>query len=139
MSKTILFSGRLDPPHLGHIITLQKLAREYDKVLVVLLDYPQQFYPIQERLKTVQIALEGCRGNFEVIVNNVNFGEIMKEDVDTLPLFDVYAGGNPICHLRMTGLGYNSIAVNRTPGYKASDSVKFQKLMKFLDEEGFLT
>jgi len=138
MTKTILFSGRFDPPHLGHIMTLQRLALEYDKVIVCILDYPQQFYPIKDRLETMATALSGCLGTFVVVTNSVNFENITKEDVDTLPAFDVYGSGNTICYLRMNALGYKVVPVNRTPGYKASDSVKFQKLMKFLEENGFL-
>ncbi|MCP3684792.1 MAG: adenylyltransferase/cytidyltransferase family protein, partial [bacterium] len=81
-NKTILFSGRFDDVHIGHIMTLQRLARQYDKVIVVILDYPKQFYPIQDRLRTMQTALEGCKGNYEVVVNNVHFGNITREDVE---------------------------------------------------------
>ncbi len=35
-----IFSGRFDPPNLGHVITIGNLLLEYLQVVVVILDYP---------------------------------------------------------------------------------------------------
>lgn len=135
MGRTILFSGRYDPPHLGHLLTFQRLATEYDKVIICILDYPRQFKPIRERLKTIEVALGGCIGSFEVIVNSVNLEHATQEDMDTLPAFDCVGTGNQGVYFNMVKLGIPVVEIKRTPGYNASDSRKFQKLIKFLEDE----
>lgn len=138
MNKTILFSGRFDKFHAGHILTIVELGARYEKVIVCILDYPKQFYPIKERCAFITRLLDKCKGNYEIITNNVNFEGITKKDLKTLPHFDVYGSGNTICYLTMNGLGYEVEAVKRTPGYAASSDRQYQKLMKFLEDEGFL-
>ena len=138
MAKTILFSGRFDKFHAGHIMTIAELGAEYDKVIVCVLDYPEQFYPIKERYDFITNMLDKCKGNYEVVINSVNFENITREDVETLPNFDVYGTGNTICYLCMSALGYIVLLVPRTRGYAASTDRQYQKLIKFLEDEGFL-
>jgi nicotinamide mononucleotide adenylyltransferase len=136
MAKTILFSGRFDPPNLGHIMTLQRLAQEYAKVIVCILDYPQQFQPIKERLEIMESTLYCCIGNYEIMVNNVHFGVINKEDIEPLPDFDVYGSGNAVCEAHMTKLGYKVVDVRRTPGYASTDIRDWLKLKKYIRDSG---
>ncbi len=137
-NKTILFSGRFDRPHLGHLITIARLGQLYDRVIVCILDYPRQFYEIDERVKIMKDALEHVIGSYEVIVNRHHFGHIIKGQVEELPHFDVYGSGNYDCYMNMGTLGYKSISVPRYPHYAASEDVKYQKLVHFLEEEGYL-
>ncbi len=136
--STILFSGRFDRVHVGHIITIQRLSHQYEKVLVVILDYPEQFYPIEERVNTLKEALVNSKGNYEVIVNKHNFENITKEQVGELPEFNVYGSGNFRCYSNMSKLGYEVVDTRRYPGYAAKDDRKYQKFVKFLEDEGYI-
>lgn len=120
--STILSSGRFDRPHPGHIITIQRLMRRYDHVIIVILDYPQQRFPIAQRLETLVNALSGSKGNLEIIINYIHFGKITREQLRELPEFDVYGSGNEEVLKHMSNLlGENkTIYIPRYPGYSAS-------------------
>ena len=137
MEKSVLFSGRFCKMHTGHLITIARLGQKYDKVIVCILDYEGQFYPIEDRVKIMKDALEHVKGNYEVIVNKHHFGNITKDQMGDLPHFDVYGSGNWNCMMNMHILGFKSISVPRYPGYAASDDVKHQKLIKFLEDNGY--
>lgn len=136
-NKTILFSGRFDKPHAGHIITIARLGQKYDKVIVCMLDYPEQYYPISDRKKIMCDALQYLRGNYQLIINKTNFEKITKEQIEEeihTP-FQVYGSGNWQCYTNMTKLGYEVIEVRRYPYFQARDDRCFQRIMKVIEEE----
>lgn len=91
--KTILFSGRFDKPHCGHVRTIQLLGQRYKKVLVVVLDYPEQTYPACYRKQVLEDILNNSKGNYEVVINDKHFGKITVDDLLRFE-FDVYGAGN---------------------------------------------
>ena len=132
--KTILFSGRFDRYHIAHNITLARLAQRYDQVIVVVLDYKEAMFPIEERIETISNALLATKGNFQIIVSPHHFGEITEEQLEKFPHFDVYGSGNIEVLKHMDELGYQTEIVPRYPKYAASDDVKFQKIKEIMDE-----
>ena len=134
MSKTILFSGRFDPVHLSHIRTLQRIAREYDKVIVCVLDYPDRFEPINDTLKVLRDTLGCCFGNYDIMVNTVNLEHTTHEDMETLPAFDVIGTGNQAVFFNMTKLKIPVVAVKRTPEYNGTDIRNWHELCRFVEE-----
>ncbi len=116
-----MFSGRFSPAHLSHIRTLQRIAEEYDKVIVCVLDYPNRYEAIQDTLEILRETLHRCKGNFEIIINNVNLEHTTQEDMDTLPKYDAVGTGNPDVQANMDKLGIPWVHVERTPGYTGTD------------------
>ena len=91
--KVCLISGRFDRPHCGHLKTLTDLARRYKRVLVVVLDHPDQMYPVCYRTQILREILDNCTGEYEVVVNQYHFGQISIDELLKFD-FDVYAAGN---------------------------------------------
>jgi len=127
MKDIMLFSGRFDRVHPGHIITIQRLGQQYDTVIVCVLDYKGQRYPIEQRMTTLKDALMNSKGNYIVISNKAHFGEITIEDLDKLPMFTYYGAGNEkvLNHMRELSetMGVPKeriIFVERYPNYTAS-------------------
>jgi len=120
--STILFSGRFDKPHLGHLITIQRLMRQYDMVVVVVLDYPEANYDIDFRMNVLNEALLNSKGSFIITKNETNFGEITDEELEEFPCFQYYGSGNKKVLKHIKSLGGNTIVVYvpRYPGYSAS-------------------
>jgi nicotinamide mononucleotide adenylyltransferase len=87
---TGIFSGRFDPPHLGHLITILRLANRYGKIVIVILDYPEREACTAERameiLDTVfnLIFSAVTRSKIDVIMNKVHFGKITFSEYDLL-------------------------------------------------------
>lgn len=117
--KTVLFSGRFDRPHCGHIATIQHLGVMFKRVIVVVLDYPTQRFPVEFRQTVLETILSNSRGNYLVIVNTENFETIAAEDAAMYD-FDVYASGNPKCVQHMMELGYEVYVTARSWDYEAS-------------------
>jgi nicotinamide mononucleotide adenylyltransferase len=76
--KIAVFSGRFDPPHLGHIMTLTKLAGEHDLVLVPVLSYNNRLVMASEAVQIIQDTFKGTVTGAKVkpFVNLIHFGEI---------------------------------------------------------------
>ncbi len=134
MSKTILFSGRFNPVHLSHIRTIKRLANDYEKVIVCMLDYPNRFEPMEDSYAVMEDCLDGYKGNFEVMINNVNLEHTTQEDMDTLPPFSVVGTGNPNVQANMDMLGIPWVHIERTPGYEGTDIRHWHELCAFVGE-----
>ena len=114
-----LFTGRFDRPHCGHLHTIQLLGQRYDKVLVVVLDYERQRYPVEYRATILSELLRYSKGNYEVTTNNVNFEHADKHEIDRYT-FDVYCSGNLKCCNKVMAMGYEVEFVDRSWDYEAS-------------------
>ena len=102
--KTAIFSGRFDPPHIGHLMTIEKLLKRYDMVVVVVLDYQGR---VSCNAKNAQSSLvRGCNkiggnGIISITSNKIHFGQITKGEyhqllnhVCAVPSDTVYVSGN---------------------------------------------
>jgi hypothetical protein len=88
--KTGIFSGRFDPPHIGHLFTILKLASIYGKIVVVILDYPERETCSAERARQLFDKLfhiifpEISFSKIDIIVNSIHFGKITFSEYDLL-------------------------------------------------------
>ena len=135
MNKTILFSGRFDPPHISHIDTIMALGQTYQKVLIVILDHDSQMYPVQYRAKTIRSLLDRAKGEYEVVINQTHFGEITPAELDAYE-FDVYGSGNMECLKHIGNMGYEIEYVQRSGETSATDARVWAKVKKIDPSEG---
>jgi cytidyltransferase-like protein len=119
--KVVCLSGRYDPPHPGHITTLQRLGRRFKRVLVIVLNYPERKYPVDYVIQILEEILGNSVGTYEVFSNQDHFAKITKEQADLFK-FDVYAAGNLETLDHMQKLGYDILWTDRTWHYEATDS-----------------
>ncbi|MBD3293847.1 MAG: adenylyltransferase/cytidyltransferase family protein [Armatimonadia bacterium] len=118
----VLFSGRFDRPHCGHVATIVKLSKEFDQVVVVVLRYDGEHYPSHYR----KDVLDWCvPDNVLLMINDTHFAEITREEWETFGC-DVYAGGNEEVNEHMRLIGVPVYHVDRSFGYAASDEYKGQ-------------
>jgi cytidyltransferase-like protein len=86
--KTAIFSGRFDPPHIGHIMTILKLAERFGKVVVVVLEYKERESCDAAGAKQVfdcvfnAIMGRSVRNKVDVVVNKIHFGKITFSEYD---------------------------------------------------------
>ncbi len=130
---TILVSGRFDRPHMGHIVTLGRLGREYEKVIIVILDYPGQTYPISYRITILDDILSMMYGNYHIVSNKTHFGEISESEIRGHD-FDVYGTGNLKVLKHMDEIGINSIYLERAYDYSATDDRNIQAIKGLINE-----
>ena len=82
-----------------------------------MLDYPERKFPVCYCVDIFEEIFEDCP--VEIIVNNVHFGEITKEQLKEFN-FDIYAAGNLKVLRHIEKLGYDVIYCERAYSYEAS-------------------
>ena len=120
---TVLFSGRFDPPHPGHIATIMKLSKMFDRVVVPVLDHEGQSMPVDDRVD----ILEACTAkNVDVFSNKDHYARVTKPEIITFCedmdcFFSVYASGNEECIAHMKELGYPVLYIPRSFHYSGTE------------------
>ena len=104
-------SGRFDFPHAGHIRTIQLLASDYDSVVVAILDYPEQKWPLCYRRRIFEEIFWDYK-NVKVLSNKTHFGEMTLAEWKTYKC-DYYAAGNFEVLNHMESIGVPCIYVDR--------------------------
>lgn len=129
--RTAIFSGRFDPPNLGHVITINKLLEKYDKIIIVILDYQErEGCDTSVAMSVFMDAL--ChsiyRKKISIKVNTTHFGKISKNEIKNVcqGIADsmenvVYVGGNREVNKHISSLKYIPVEyIHRTPLYNST-------------------
>jgi len=86
--KTAVFSGRFDPPHLGHLDAILNLGRMYARVVVVILDFPGREAGCADEVKDLfnhlfdHICSPATRNSYQAVVFDRHFAEISFSEYD---------------------------------------------------------
>lgn len=114
----VLFSGRFDPPHPGHIVTILRLARKYGTCKVVLLRTGERRFPPSYCLSIFE---EVFAGNKKVVVlaNDTHFAKITKQEIEDIGC-DLYASNNIECLKHVEELGVKTLFTDRSFDYSSS-------------------
>jgi len=118
--KIVLFSGRFDPPHIGHLCTIIKLAQKYGVVKVPILDHPERRFPVIYCKKMIEDVLNKTKLDVKFSVNNIHFGRITKEEIDKYKPFDLYISGNLAVLRHVETIGIPCEYVDTAYQFKAS-------------------
>ena len=104
MKNVAIFSGRFDPPHLGHVMTILDILTKFDMVIVPVLDYPErEVCSCRDACIIFNKIFLGLNkgGKIQIIANNIHFGKITREEYfKTIGIFllcpeqCVYLSGN---------------------------------------------
>jgi len=121
----VLFSGRFDPPHPGHIASVLRLLNkpEVRSVTLVILDYPERDYPIVYCEKVFSECLK--THPVEIKVNKTHFGKLTHTEWKSFDC-DVYAGGNLKVLRHIEKLGISVTYTERAFDYSAS---KYERIV----------
>lgn len=129
--QVALISGRYDPGHIGHIVTIHRLAKEFKKIIVVILDYKEREYPAQYTKQIFGEILSYSTGNYEIHINNTHFGKITQEELDEWR-FDVYAAGNMEVLKHIESMGYDVKWMDRSYHYEATNDRLAEELKRII-------
>ena len=116
---TVLFSGRFDPPHCGHFTTILQLSRLFEKVIVVVLDYPKRKTTSSYAKQVFDEIIYLTEKNIKVVINKIHFAKITKKEFDSFNC-DVYASGNMEVLSHIDSLGIPTFYTHRAFEYEAS-------------------
>jgi nicotinamide mononucleotide adenylyltransferase len=123
--KIMLFSGRFDPVHPGHFITICRLCKEYDLVKIVILDYAKRKFPAKWARQVLEDCLVHTNYKWELHINSTHFAKITEEELAGWKPFTHYGAGNMKVMENMKiyqkELGYEIVWVDRAWFYEASN------------------
>jgi len=119
---TVIFSGRFDPPHLGHVLTILKLCERFGRVIVPVLNYKEREFcnvleakSIFDGFFDIISPVNSISSRPEIVINSVHFGEVTKEYYENLlklykvlPERCVYMSGNEFVLEHITKLGFRT-------------------------------
>jgi len=89
--KNVLFPGKFQPPHLGHIITIMKLRKDYNKIIIGITEDKPEVMPQSKRKKIFDDVFKGFIDVETVIIKGTIEG---CSSLKNLPEFDVCISGN---------------------------------------------
>ena len=114
----VLFSGRFDPPHPGHVVTILRLHAKYGHVVVPILDYADRRWPASYCKQVLDECFDHLKGDVEVRINATHFAEITCDELDAYEC-DLYAAGNVKVIKHVESLGMKCVYVDRAFDYEA--------------------
>ena len=120
-----LFSGRFEPPHPGHWVSvLRLLEKGANQVVIVVLDYPGRKHPASYAAQIFKemIDLSNFNESVSVVCNKTHFGKIGLPELKTFNC-DVYVSGNMDVLKHVDDLGVSVKYIDRAYDYAASNYV----------------
>ena len=126
---TAIFSGRMDPLHTGHILTLTRLLNRFSKIIVPVLDYENRVLDATEVASyLIEIFEHNSKGRVIAIVNKIHFGKITKyEYIKLLSSLNlrinetVYLSGNQSVIDNFEKLGIRNEFVGRSGDFSGTE------------------
>ena len=115
-----LFPARMNPPHLGHIITLLNIMDDYEKVIVALTNEDfggkkPNVISMDEKIFTLNEVLKHFP-KFEIVSYEEPFRT--RKTFSEFPTFDVVLTGNKGVYDNVIKHGLKAKFVDRTPIYR---------------------
>lgn len=116
---TVIFLGKFQPPHLGHIRTILKIAKQYEKVIIGITKGSQQIIEYIEVKNIFQEIFESNENiSVEIIEGTI---EDNTANLDSYS-FDIAISGNHKVLKILNEKGYKTLFQNRTEGVGYSGS-----------------
>lgn len=84
--KVAVFSGRFDPPHIGHVMSIHKLSTSHDIVIIPILDYADRFISAESAFEVFNSVFEHYQSHSLIIflINNIHFSKITEVEYNDL-------------------------------------------------------
>lgn len=119
-NQIALFSGRFNVPHPGHFASIIRLADQFGRVKVVILDYPERTTTIDYALKVFKEIFDHNKLNVSFHVSPIHFGFITRDEIEKFRPFDIYASGNMSVLVHVESIGIKTHYIERAYNYRAS-------------------
>ena len=118
-NKTAVFFGKFHPPHLGHIITINRILRDFNELIVAITsDNKKGLDPSQIKKILEEAFQDNKRISFEIINGSIEEGTASIKHLN----FDTVVSGNNKIISILNKMGYRTIFQPRSTGIGFSSS-----------------
>ena len=114
--KVALFPCKVNPPHIGHIITLLRIKEDYNKIIIDILD-ADLLISAKEAIFMLKEILDNFPDKFEYRTHKISYTKI--RNLSKFPKCDVVVTGNKKLYKNLGKLGANVRLVDRVPVYRS--------------------
>ena len=112
-NKTAVFFGKFQPPHLGHIITINRILRNFNKLIVgITSDNKIGLDPNQIKKVFEEAFLDYKKISFEIIKGSIEEGTASIDHLD----FDTVVSGNKKIISILNAMGHCTVFQPRSVG-----------------------
>jgi len=123
---SILFIGKFQPPHLGHILTIYKLVKKYKKITIGITEGTPKYF---ERKKIKHIFNTVFYGNKNIDIVLLS-GAVDKKTIEINKKYKIIISGNKKILEILKKLNFKTKNQPRTKGYSFSGKLHRRKLIK---------
>lgn len=114
-----IFLGKFSPPHLGHIRTILKISKEYEKVIIGITKGSQKLLEYEKIKEIFEEVFENYNNiEVEIIEGTIEGGDANLNSYD----FDIIVSGNHKVLKILSQKGYKTLFQARTEGIGYSGS-----------------
>lgn len=128
LMTTAFFPGKFQPPHLGHLLTINKIYDEYDKIIIGVTEGPPRVMSLEE---TCNILREVTKYMKKIEIYPIKYTMDDESAIPYLPKkWDVILTGNPyvIRLAKKYNWKYKLIPRSKGIGYSGTELRKLYKL-----------
>jgi cytidyltransferase-like protein len=129
-NKTALFVGRFQPPHLGHVITMNRILRNFKRLIVGITHKDEEGLApkkIKEIFKeafqdNINISFKFINGSIEegsASLNSINFDTIISGNKKVINVLNA-KGYKVVFQPRSSGLGFSSSEIRSLKNFNLS-------------------
>ena len=122
----ILFIGKFQPPHLGHVLTVYKLLKKYKKITIGITEGKPQYFK-RKKIKNIFDTIFYHKKNIKVILLD---GRVDKKTIKIKDNFKLIISGNKNILKILNEFNFKTKYQPRTKGYGFSGTFQRRKLLK---------
>jgi phosphopantetheine adenylyltransferase len=123
---SILFIGKFQPPHLGHVLTINKLIKKYKKITIGITEGRPKFF---ER-KKIKSIFESIYYNQKKINIVLLYGAVDEKTIKIDKKYKLIISGNKLILKILNKLNFKTKYQSRTGGYGFSGRLLRAKMKK---------
>lgn len=128
MTKIALFPCKLDPPHVGHVLTLIKISNDYEKIIVDIYENDNKLLDLQERIDIISPILDLLDCEISYNIHETSY----SKDISNHPVCDTVVSGNKKILSNFSKHGVPTRKIDESLFYRSSI---IKKAYKNLDKD----
>ena len=123
---SILFIGKFQPPHLGHVLTINKLVKKYKRITIGITEGSPKYFE-RKKIKHIFNSVFSGKKNINIVLLS---GAVDKKTIEIKKKYKFIISGNKKILEILKKLNFKTKYQPRTKGYSFSGKLHRRELIK---------